>query len=80
MVVLGTSKIEIERERDQIWNKGVSKTSDNIHIKVKIHIAIQEPPESSNSEIQDSKVMDVLCTFKIKIESQNSDHGYIKDQ
>ena len=24
--------------------------------------------------------MDVLCTFKIKIQSQNSDHGYIKDQ
>merc|ERR1711954_501612 len=24
--------------------------------------------------------MDVLCTFKIKIESQNLDHGYIKDQ
>ena len=24
--------------------------------------------------------MDVLCTFTIKIESQNSDHGCIKDQ
>ena len=24
--------------------------------------------------------MDVLCTFKIKIESQNLDHGYVKDQ
>ena len=24
--------------------------------------------------------MDVLCTFKIKIKSQNSDHGYIKDK
>ena len=24
--------------------------------------------------------MDVLCPFKIKIESQNSDHGCIKDQ
>ena len=23
--------------------------------------------------------MDVLCTFKIKIESQNSDHGCIED-
>ena len=23
--------------------------------------------------------MDVLCTFKIKIESRNLDHGYIED-
>ena len=40
----------------------------------------QEPPVSSKAPNQDLKDMDVLCIFKIKIESQNSDHGYIKDQ
>ena len=29
---------------------------------------------------QDLKYMGVLCTLKIKIESQNLNHGYIKDQ
>ena len=29
---------------------------------------------------EDLKDMDVLCTFKIKIESQNSEYGSIKDQ
>ena len=40
----------------------------------------QEPPASSQAPNEDLKDMDVLCTFKIKIESQNSDHGCIKDQ
>ena len=40
----------------------------------------QEPPTSSKSPDQDLKDMDVLCTFKIKIESQNLNHGCIKDQ
>ena len=40
----------------------------------------QEPPASSKAPNDDLKDMDVLCTFKIKIESQNSDHGCIKDQ
>ena len=35
----------------------------------------QEPPVSSKAPNQDLKNMDVLCTFKIKIESQNVDHG-----
>ena len=42
-------------------------------------------PQSGTSSIlqspnEDLKDMDVLCTFKIKIESQNLDHGCIKDQ
>ena len=37
----------------------------------------QEPPASSKSPDQDLKDMDVLCTFKIKIETQN---WVIKDQ
>ena len=40
----------------------------------------QKLPASSKSPNKDLKEMDVLCTFKIKIESQNLDHGYIKDQ
>ena len=58
----------------------VPKTSDHIHIKIKIPNPSQEPPVSSKAQNQDLKDMDVLCTFKIKIESQNLDHGYIKDQ
>ena len=40
----------------------------------------QEPPVSSKAPNEDLKDMDVLCTFKIKIESHNLDHGCIKDQ
>ena len=39
----------------------------------------QEPPASSKAPNEDLKDMDVLCTFKIKIESQKSANGYIKD-
>ena len=40
----------------------------------------QEPPASSKAQSQDFKDMEVLCTFKIQIEKQNSEHGYSKDQ
>ena len=40
----------------------------------------QESTASSKATNDDLKDMDVLCTFKIKIESQNSDLWYIKDQ
>ena len=40
----------------------------------------QEPPASSKALNQDLKDMDVLCTFKIKVERQNLDRGCIKDQ
>ena len=59
---------------------GVPKTSDYIQIKIKMPNSSQEPPASSKAPNEDLKDMDVLCTFKIKIESQNLDHGYIKDQ
>ena len=58
----------------------VSKTGDYIQIKLKIQNPSQEPLASSKAPKKDQKDMDVLCTFKIKIESQNSDHGCIKDQ
>ena len=40
----------------------------------------KEPPASSKASYEDLKDMDVLCTFKIRIESQNLDHRCIKDQ
>ena len=59
---------------------GVSNTSDHIKIKIKMPNPSQEPPMSSKAPNEDLKEMDVLCIFKIKIESQNSDHGSAKDQ
>ena len=61
-------------------NLGVSKTSYHIKIKIKIPNPSQESPASSKAPNEDLKDMDVLCTFKMKIESQNLDHGYIKVQ
>ena len=58
----------------------VSQTSDHIQNKIKMPNPNQEPPGPSKAPNEDLKDMDVLCTFKIKIESQNSDHGCIKDQ
>ena len=59
---------------------GISKTSDHIQIKIKIPNPSQEPPASSKAPNEDLKDMEVLCTFKIQIEKQNSEHGYSKDQ
>ena len=59
---------------------GVLKTRHHIHIKIKIPNPSQEPPASCKALNQDLKNMDVLRTFKIHIESQNVEHGYIKDQ
>ena len=52
---------------------------DHIQINMKIQNTSQEPPGSSTTPNEDLKDMDVLCTFKIKLESQNSEHGHIKD-
>ena len=52
---------------------GVLKTSDYIQIKIKMQNLSQEHPASSKASNQDFKDMDVLCTFKIKMES----HRYI---
>ena len=68
------------RLRAKIWIFGISKTSNHIKIKIKIPNPSQEPPVSSKDQNEDLKDMDVLCTFKIKIESQHLDHGFIKDQ
>ena len=57
---------------------GASKTSDHIQIKIKIPNPSQEPPASSKPPNEDLKDMDVICTFKIKIESHNLAYGVPK--
>ena len=59
---------------------GVSKTSDHIQIKIKMPNPSQKPPASSKAQNEYLKDMDILCTFKIKSQSQNLDYRYIKDQ
>ena len=59
---------------------GVSKTSDHIKIKIKMLNPNQELLASSKAPNEDLKDMDVFCTFKIKVESQNLDHRCIKDK
>ena len=61
--------------RAKIQIKSVSKTSDYIQIKIKMPNPSQEPPASSKAPNEDLKDIDVLCTFKIEIESQNSEYG-----
>ena len=55
------------------------KNSDNIKIKIDMQDPSQEPQASSKAPNQDLEDMDVLGTFKIKLESQNLDDWYIKD-
>ena len=56
------------RIKNIILNMGVSKTSDNIQMKIKIPNPLQEPQASSKAPSQDFEDMDVLWTVKIKIE------------
>ena len=58
----------------------VSKTNDHIQIQIKTQNPSQEHPFILQSPNEDLKDMDVLCTFKILIESQNLEHGCTKDQ
>ena len=59
---------------------GILTTIDHIQTKIELPNFSQEPPASSKAPNWNLKDMDVLCTFKIKIESQNLDYGFIKDQ
>ena len=63
-----------------MWIMDILMTSDLIQIKIKMSNHSQEPPASSKAPNHDLKDMDVLCTFKIKIYSQNSAYGCTKDQ
>ena len=59
---------------------GIQKTIDYIQIKSKMQNPNQEHPAPTKAPNQDLKNMHVLCTFKIKIESQNLEPWFIKDQ
>ena len=74
--VLCVFKIKIVK----IQNMVLSKTSDHIQIKISMPNHSQESPAPSKAPNDDLKDMDVLCTFKIKIESQKLDQGYSRDQ
>ena len=76
MDVLCTFKIK----RAKMWIRGVPKTINYIKIKIQMPNPSQEPSVSSKAPNKDLEDLDVLCTFKIKIESQNLENGYIKDQ
>ena len=58
----------------------VSKTHDNFQNKIKMTNPIQKPSASSKTPNEDLKDINVTCTLKIKLESQNMDHVFIKDQ
>ena len=77
LIFFATSK---SRKNAKIPNMGVSKIRDHIQIKIKIQNPSQEPPVSYKAPSEDLKDMDVLCTFKINVESQNSEYGCTKDQ
>ena len=57
----------------------ISKTTEHIQINIKMLNPSQEPQTSFKTPNQDLKDIDVLYTFKMKIECQNRDHGYIND-
>ena len=61
MDVIYTFKIKIE---SQYLAYGVPKTSDHIHINIRMPNPSQEPPASSKAPNQDLKDMDVLCKLK----------------
>ena len=63
----------------KIGNMGVLKTNDHFKIMIKMLNPNQEPVVSSKSPNQDLKDMGVLCTFKNKMEGQNSEHWCIED-
>ena len=58
----------------------VSKSIYHIQIMIKMPDPSETPTASFKAQNQDSKGIDVLCTFKTKIESQNLALSCIKDQ
>ena len=64
----------------KIWNVVEPKTGNHIQINIRMQNPSQEPVVSFKAQNQDLKDLDVLFTFKMKIESQNLENGCIKDQ
>ena len=56
------------------------KTSEHVQINIRMQTPCQEHPSSSKAPNHDLKDMDVLCTLKIKMESQKLEHGCITYQ
>ena len=77
MVVLFTFKIKIESQ--SLDHRG-SKASEHIQVMINIPNPSQEPPACFKASNEDLKDINVLGTFKMKLKSQNLDHGCIKDQ
>ena len=77
MDVLCTFKIKIESQNSE---QGCIKYQQPYSYQEPDVNSSEEPPASLKPPNQDLKDMDNLCTFKIKIESHNSDHGFINDQ
>ena len=80
LILTGTWSLVFDTPMIQIFREDPSKVPDHIKIKTRKPNPNQEPPATPNSPIQDVKDINVLCTFKIKIASQNLDHWCIKDQ
>ena len=76
MDVLRTLKLKIESQNSDYGCIKDQWTYPNQDQDVKV----RNLNAFSKSPNKDIKELDVLCTFKIKIESQNSDHGSVKDQ
>ena len=73
MYVLCTFNIKTETK---ILIMVASHTRVHIQIKIKMPNPSQEPPASSKAPNDDLMDMDILCTFKIKIEGHNSGLGF----
>ena len=68
------------RQKAKMKSMHVPKNSDHIKINIRMPNPSQELPASSKAPNEELEDMDVLCTFKIRIESQNSYNGRIKDE
>ena len=75
--VLCTLQVKIESQNLEL---GCIKISDHIIIKIMMLTPSQEPLAPTKVPNQDLKDMDVLCTFRSKIGSKNSEYGCNKDQ
>ena len=75
MDVLCTFKIHIEPKfKSLVYQRPVSNINQD-----EMQNLGQEPPASSKATYQDLEDMDGLYNFNLKIESQHSEHGSIKD-
>ena len=70
MEVLCTFKINVE-SLNFLQGRGPSTLKDYIQIMIKMQNSNDEPQAPTQKPIQDWKDIEVLCTLKINLESQN---------